>query len=97
MTSADIRVEYPAHGFGDVPAWVDEATRWIAYETFATGFPGDLYNMDWIIDIPDEKLNNHIICNGSISIIDVEKNDLLTKFPINILNSSIEKNRGLDK
>jgi predicted outer membrane repeat protein len=36
----------PAHGFSDVPAWVEDAVRWIAYVGVADGFPDGTYGPD---------------------------------------------------
>jgi hypothetical protein len=52
---------YPAHGFRDVPAWVEDAVRWIAHHEYAAGWPdhtfrpnanisrGQVTNMLWKI------------------------------------------------
>jgi hypothetical protein len=36
----------PAHGFSDVPAWVEDAVQWIAYVGVADGFPDGTYGPD---------------------------------------------------
>jgi uncharacterized protein (DUF1800 family) len=34
---------YPAHGFDDVPAWVEDPVRWITAKGFAAGWPDGTY------------------------------------------------------
>ena len=36
----------PGHGFTDVPAWVDDAVRWIADKGYASGYPDNTYKPD---------------------------------------------------
>ncbi|MCP4599372.1 MAG: hypothetical protein GY847_02355 [Proteobacteria bacterium] len=56
--------------------------------------PGKAFNMDWIINIPNELRDHHTICKGGLRLVDAHAGDLLTFFPISIINSAVQKDEA---
>jgi len=49
--------------------------------------PGETFNLDWYIRIPEERRSDEIICSGEIRIVNAETDDVLTRLPLSIVNT----------
>lgn len=70
--------------------WVTFERDWDEATKTSTRFiePGEAFNMDWYFAIPREERDQAVICEGQLTVMDAETQDLLTELPIKIINSS---------
>lgn len=52
--------------------------------------PGKTYNMDWIIRIPEIARHQRRICSSHVVIVDAQSRARLSRFPIDIIDSTFE-------
>ncbi len=55
--------------------------------------PGETFNMDWILRIPEPRRRRRIICESHIDVIDADSGGLLTRFPVSIIDSKNPEGR----
>jgi hypothetical protein len=69
--------------------WVTFERDWDPETRTSTRFvePGDTFNMDWYFRIPRDMRAQSTVCEGQLTVYDVEADALLTELPIKIINS----------
>ena len=86
-----LRIGFRFDACGMVREWLTFERHWDPIRREATRrlAPGETYNMDWILEIPDAQLQRPVVCDSTLEILDADSGAVLTRFGIRIINSAV--------
>ncbi len=73
--------------------WETFEVSWDEHKKVSTRVidPGAFFNMDWHVTVPADQRDAKTICNGGVKVTDADTGELLTFFPISLINSAASK------